>query len=159
MQCPNDKYFHPMMNICTDCTPGYYGPNCSKPCRYPGYGSWCQKECFCNMTICSHVSGCSEYDLDGHESTTSNNDIPMIIGLSLGFGIVLMIVAFFVITVANRKFYMGQIRENAHYVGSVVTEHSSTTNNLDRSPGPYTRYCGASEITDSSIYMLASSLR
>lgn len=83
----------------------------------------------------------------------------MIIGLSLGFGIVLMIVAFFVITVANRKFYMRQIRENAHYVGSVVTEHSSTTNNLDRSPGPYTRYCGASEITDSSIYMLASSLR
>lgn len=48
-----------------DCTPGYFGPNCSIPCRYPGYGSWCQKECNCNVTVCSHVNGCPEYNLDG----------------------------------------------------------------------------------------------
>lgn len=95
----------------------------------------------------------------GHESTTSNHDLPMIIGLSLGFGIVLMIVAFVVITVTNRKFYTRHIRENAHYVGSVVTEHNYTTNNLDRTPEPYTSYCSASEATESSIYMLASSCR
>lgn len=95
----------------------------------------------------------------GHESTTSNHDLPMIIGLSLGLSIVLMIVAFVVITVANRKFYTRNIRENAHSVGSVVTEHSSTTNNLDRTPEPYVSYCSASEATESSIYMLASSCR
>lgn len=95
----------------------------------------------------------------GHESTTSNHDLPMIIGLSLGLGIVLMVVAFVVITVANRKFYTRNIRENAHSVGSVVTEHSSTTNNLDRTPEPYVSYCSASEATESSIYMLASSCR
>lgn len=48
-----------------DCTPGYYGPNCVEPCRYPGYGSGCQKECSCNMTVCNHVNGCFEHDLDG----------------------------------------------------------------------------------------------
>nr|XP_034315597.1 uncharacterized protein LOC109618524 [Crassostrea gigas] len=159
MQCPDDKYFHLITKTCTDCTPGYYGPNCTIPCRYPGYGPECQKKCSCNMIVCSHVNGCSEYNLDGHESTTSNHDLPLIIGLSLGLGIVLMIVVFVVITVANRKFYTRNIRENAHSVGSVVTEHSSTTNNLDRTPEPYASYCSASEATESSIYMLASSCR
>lgn len=65
MQCPDDKYLHSITKTCTDCTPGYYGPNCTIPCRYPGYGPWCQKKCICNMTICSHVNGCSENDLDG----------------------------------------------------------------------------------------------
>lgn len=28
-------------------------------------GNGCQKECSCIMAVCSHVSGCSEYNLDG----------------------------------------------------------------------------------------------
>ncbi|XP_062610866.1 uncharacterized protein LOC134272681 [Saccostrea cucullata] len=40
------------------CKEGYFGQNCSLPCRYPNYGADCQEGCVCNRTLCHHVSGC-----------------------------------------------------------------------------------------------------
>ena len=40
------------------CSAGYFGPNCSLPCRYPNYGVECQFECVCDMENCSHITGC-----------------------------------------------------------------------------------------------------
>ncbi|XP_052711376.1 scavenger receptor class F member 1-like [Crassostrea angulata] len=42
------------------CLPGRIGENCSIPCRYPSYGSKCQKECICGESQCSPVTGCME---------------------------------------------------------------------------------------------------
>lgn len=85
----------------------------------------------------------------------------MIIGISVGFGILLMIVAFVVINTANRKFYTRQIRENAHYVGSVVTEQSITSTLYRPVDLTCTGHCSAhaGDASDSSIYMLASTIR
>lgn len=75
----------------------------------------------------------------------------MIIGLSVGFGILLMIVAFVVITTANRKFYTRHIRENAHYVGSVMTEQSITSTLYRPVDLACTGHCTAVDASDSGI--------
>ena len=41
-----------------DCSIGYYGPNCSRPCRYPNYGEKCQKSCNCKKEYCTNDKGC-----------------------------------------------------------------------------------------------------
>nr|XP_022286500.1 multiple epidermal growth factor-like domains protein 10 isoform X2 [Crassostrea virginica] len=38
--------------------PGYFGPYCSLPCRFPNYGKDCQRTCFCHPQSCDHVTGC-----------------------------------------------------------------------------------------------------
>lgn len=41
------------------CQSGYFGPNCSLPCRYPNYGLQCQLECKCKQEQnCNHITGC-----------------------------------------------------------------------------------------------------
>lgn len=40
------------------CSPGYFGINCTLPCRYPSYGIDCQSECECNKTQCDNTIGC-----------------------------------------------------------------------------------------------------
>lgn len=87
----------------------------------------------------------------------NDKDLQLIIGLSVGFGVVLVISAFIVITVVNRKFYTRHIRDNAHYVGSVVTEHSLTTS-MYKHAELYSRHGSESEPTDSDVYMLAGTL-
>ncbi|XP_062610864.1 uncharacterized protein LOC134272679 [Saccostrea cucullata] len=42
----------------TECADGYFGPNCTLPCRYPNYGDNCQSECLCAEELCNHVNGC-----------------------------------------------------------------------------------------------------
>ena len=42
----------------SECIPGYFGPNCTLPCRFPNYGLLCQKACTCNETDCNHRTGC-----------------------------------------------------------------------------------------------------
>lgn len=37
---------------------GRIGENCSIPCRYPSYGRNCQRECNCEESHCSSVTGC-----------------------------------------------------------------------------------------------------
>lgn len=43
------------------CGVGFYGFNCSKPCRYPNYGVQCQHKCDCRETFCNNKFGCREY--------------------------------------------------------------------------------------------------
>lgn len=78
----------------------------------------------------------------------------LIICLSVGIGVVLVIAAFLVINVSNRRFYTRLIKENAFYVGSVMTEHSLTTD-MYKPPESSTSYCGESEAVDSGVNMLA----
>lgn len=75
----------------------------------------------------------------------------MIIGLSVGIGIILMVVAFVVITAAKRKFSTRHIRENAHYVGSVVTEQTITSTLYRPVDLTYTGHCSAVVASDSGI--------
>nr|XP_022294264.1 tyrosine-protein kinase receptor Tie-2-like [Crassostrea virginica] len=48
------------------CSAGYFGPNCSLPCRYPSYGVGCQFKCVCGMEKCKHITGC-------HSSNSKEN--------------------------------------------------------------------------------------
>ncbi|XP_065927976.1 uncharacterized protein [Magallana gigas] len=155
IQCKVDKYYNPNKHNCTDCLPGYYKTNCSDPCRYPNYGLRCQKECNCPEKSCHHVFGCPDHKLDG---SYNDNGVQLIIGLSVGFGVVLVIAAFLVINIANRRFYTRHIRANARYIGSVVTEHSLTAN-IYKPKESYSCHCNGSEATDSSVYTLAGTLR
>lgn len=91
----------------------------------------------------------------GHHN---DNGLQLIIGLTVGIGVVLVIAAFLVINIANRRFYTRHIRENAHYIGSVVTEHSITTD-MYKPPESSNHYCIENEATDSGLYMLAGTLR
>lgn len=38
----------------------FLGKNCVTKCPYPTYGQDCQSKCYCNVTYCDHVSGCTE---------------------------------------------------------------------------------------------------
>lgn len=51
---------NPERNDCILCDRGFLGENCDTTCPYPTYGEYCQSECYCNVTSCDHVSGCTE---------------------------------------------------------------------------------------------------
>ncbi|XP_048768805.2 uncharacterized protein LOC125675318 [Ostrea edulis] len=136
----------------TVCDTGYYGPNCSLSCRYPNYGVDCQNECKCVQDLCNHISGC-DYDRGDHGSSV---DI-LIVALTVG-GIFIIIGAFVVISIANRKFFTRYVRKNAHYVASVVAEESDNTYNSlahHRTACPSNVTMG----TDNGIYALANTMR
>lgn len=40
------------------CEDGYFGPNCTSPCRYPNFGQRCQEECNCIERQCDASIGC-----------------------------------------------------------------------------------------------------
>lgn len=43
----------------TECEAGFYGINCSTPCRYPNHGKDCQQECSdCGQEKCNSTLGC-----------------------------------------------------------------------------------------------------
>ncbi|XP_078328059.1 uncharacterized protein LOC144623503 isoform X2 [Crassostrea virginica] len=52
------------------CSTGYFGPNCSLPCRHPNYGDECQFECVCGMKNCNHITGC-QHSNDSMETNTT----------------------------------------------------------------------------------------
>lgn len=41
------------------CLPGFYGNNCSQPCKYPYFGAGCQHMCICLEEECDFSIGCS----------------------------------------------------------------------------------------------------
>ena len=41
------------------CTIGFYGRNCTSPCRYLSFGMGCQELCQCLQEICNNIYGCS----------------------------------------------------------------------------------------------------
>ena len=63
----------------------------------------------------------------GTEKDHSNEDHLLAIGIPVGFGVVIVIAVFIVITITNRRFFAGHMRQNALYVGSVVAEHCVST--------------------------------
>ncbi|XP_062575879.1 multiple epidermal growth factor-like domains protein 11 isoform X2 [Saccostrea cucullata] len=44
---------------CIECSPGYFGYDCSEPCPAGYYGELCASECTCNLSLCDRVTGCS----------------------------------------------------------------------------------------------------
>ncbi|XP_022294532.2 uncharacterized protein LOC111104724 isoform X1 [Crassostrea virginica] len=118
--CLTDCSWSKEENKCKDCPPGFYGIKCLSLCRYPNYGDNCQQDCStCSEQQCDSVFGC----LTEIENDTSNQDHSLAIGIPVGFGVVIVIAVFIVITITNRRFFMGHMRQNALYVGSVVAEH------------------------------------
>lgn len=45
-------------NKITGCKDGYFGPNCTTPCRYPSFGQRCQEACNCTESKCDPSIGC-----------------------------------------------------------------------------------------------------
>lgn len=86
-----------------------------------------------------------------------DSNLALVIGCSVGLGVVMVIEAFLIITITNRRFFTRCLRENTHYVGSVVTEHTFCTNH--RPPDQYTIICENNDPTDGGIYMLGSTLQ
>lgn len=98
-------------------------------------------------SFCSILYSFGGFSLLGHDNV---KELQLIIRLSVGIGDVPVIGAFLVITVANRRFYTRYIRENARFIGSVMTEHT-ITNDMYKPPESSTRYCGESKPTDSGV--------
>ena len=46
------------INYFEECGPGYFGPNCTFICIYPGYGDGCQGICECDNKTCDIFTGC-----------------------------------------------------------------------------------------------------
>ena len=89
----------------------------------------------------------------GIENDPENKDHLLAIGIPVGFGVVIVIAVFIVITIANRRFFMGHMRQNALYVGSVVAQQCVSTH-ICRPEQP-------TSLSDSNndIYSVANSLR
>ncbi|XP_062602583.1 multiple epidermal growth factor-like domains protein 11 [Saccostrea cucullata] len=79
------------------CPDGFHGSNCKTPCRYPSYGTFCQKKCFCSIHLCNISSGCSRSNQEdknqsfatrrstvSSESTSRTTDETVIIKLTTG---------------------------------------------------------------------------
>lgn len=47
-----------LLHLLLACLSGYYGPNCTLPCRFPNYGTECQLKCDCDEQQCNHTIGC-----------------------------------------------------------------------------------------------------
>lgn len=58
-RCYEDCQWSKVINKCIECEAGFYGINCSTPCRYPNYGKDCQQECSdCGQEKCNSTLGC-----------------------------------------------------------------------------------------------------
>uniref|UniRef100_A0A8W8MNA8 Uncharacterized protein n=1 Tax=Magallana gigas TaxID=29159 RepID=A0A8W8MNA8_MAGGI len=114
---------------CIDCPDGFYGINCSRQCRTGQL----------------------------KEKFPGDSNLPMVIGIVVGVSAVLVIATLLIIELVNRRFYSRQIKLNAHYVGSVMSEHITST--LWRPTEQRIDICDVDISTDNSIYMLADSRR
>nr|XP_022295704.1 uncharacterized protein LOC111105625 [Crassostrea virginica] len=59
--CCGGYHWNSTLQSCQPCRIGFYGPNCSDACVYPGYGKDCQMECNCTiLTVAIHqMKNCS----------------------------------------------------------------------------------------------------
>eukprot|EP00105_Crassostrea_gigas_P039611 XP_019923759.1 PREDICTED: uncharacterized protein LOC109619023 [Crassostrea gigas] len=128
--CPDDKYWDNMTKDCKACGIGFYGFNCSKPCRYPNYGLQCQHNCGCSETFCNNTSGCPEYYSKGvtkssnhddvNEHSTSDKTIVIIATLISGFFVV--IVSIIVVTMLLKRHLSRRILTTEKNIDSFVVE-------------------------------------
>nr|XP_034335161.1 uncharacterized protein LOC117692166 isoform X3 [Crassostrea gigas] len=129
--CENDCVWSPQNNECIDCQIGYYGINCSSPCRYPNYGSGCQQECsLCGKETCNSAFGCpttgtttsiEENQSKGDQRDTIKLD-PIIIGIVTSSGFFLVLISFVIVTILNRKRFVRKLRKRVHYIESVIED-------------------------------------
>lgn len=56
---PSDLQLNVTKHLIVACPDGFIGNNCQIPCRFPGYGYWCQSECQCSKNYCNHITGCN----------------------------------------------------------------------------------------------------
>ncbi|XP_056014747.1 uncharacterized protein LOC125676900 [Ostrea edulis] len=148
--CPENYRFSFSKEKCIECDAGYHGLNCSLSCRFPNYGEDCQNLCQCRLELCSHISGCA-YDADNEDDCSSKNILISVLAIG---GTLLIIGAFVVIWRANRKFFTRHLRNNAHYVASVMAEQFSnapTTSVYHRTANPV----NATTATDNGAYAFA----
>nr|XP_034330963.1 cell death abnormality protein 1-like isoform X2 [Crassostrea gigas] len=54
------KIWNEMLPKCEECNVGFFGINCSIPCRYPSYGNKCQSLCNCLEIDCHPATGCKD---------------------------------------------------------------------------------------------------
>lgn len=92
-----------------------------------------------------------------YQKLPGDSNLPMVIGIVVGVSAVLVIATLLIIEFVNRRFYSRQIKLNAHYVGSVMSEHITST--LWRPTEQRIDICDVDISTDNSIYMLADSRR
>nr|XP_022294536.1 uncharacterized protein LOC111104725 isoform X3 [Crassostrea virginica] len=77
--------------------------------------------------VSNNATPCLAVLQKGTEKDHSNEDHLLAISIPVGFGVVIVIAVFIVITITNRRFFAGHMRQNALYVGSVVAEHCVST--------------------------------
>ncbi|XP_052707558.1 uncharacterized protein LOC128182843 [Crassostrea angulata] len=100
-KCYKDCQWNEAFNKCIDCETGFYGENCSSPCRYPNYGKYCQQDCsHCNLDECNSKLGCMSSDIPTSQdyNTSKEKSIKLkyiIIGLiAFGFFATFIIIAY-----------------------------------------------------------------
>ncbi|XP_056014156.1 protein draper-like isoform X2 [Ostrea edulis] len=148
-----------------DCEAGYYGRNCSLPCRYPNYGKKCQSECNCTKTLCSYITGCqpstdnvliytttekdnitdiiliyTTTEKDEH-STAVKEDLQtvIIIGCSIVFGVIVFFVSI-IIALVKRNKQSKRKKEQDCDVDSEFSSYQSIRSDTERSTTSG-RYC------------------
>ncbi|XP_061194943.1 cell death abnormality protein 1-like [Saccostrea echinata] len=70
--CLPGFYWNKDSKVCTECKRGFFGHDCSNPCRYPNYGKRCQKECNCTEDFCDIAVGCRSCKVGYYGKTCSN---------------------------------------------------------------------------------------
>ncbi|XP_062605554.1 uncharacterized protein LOC134267349 [Saccostrea cucullata] len=56
--CCSGTVWDNLKQKCIECSPGYYGLNCTSVCQYPTYGRTCKFKCSCNEEFCDIAFGC-----------------------------------------------------------------------------------------------------
>ncbi|XP_048768920.2 uncharacterized protein LOC125675349 [Ostrea edulis] len=108
-----------------DCKAGYYGINCSIPCRYPNFGLDCQMKCHCPKEFCNARMGCV-YDISTsvyyttkrtQEKSPWTSSKEIVIGVLIFCG-VLMVYIIYLLTVINKRKCKSNQRTLSSYSGS-----------------------------------------
>ncbi|XP_061177282.1 multiple epidermal growth factor-like domains protein 11, partial [Saccostrea echinata] len=113
----------------TSCHPGYFGINCSWPCRYSNYGDDCQSICNCEKSLCNITYGCISVEGESMERSTLNadhgmprTDFPINITIVSG-GFLLVIMSIIVAALISTKHISNRIQRFDNYIYSTRVHH------------------------------------
>ncbi|XP_061176113.1 uncharacterized protein LOC133185070 [Saccostrea echinata] len=121
------------------CRSGYFGINCSWPCRYPNYGEDCQSKCNCEEHMCNISYECRYNNVNTvtaqtrQKSTYSTKYRPqkmdssvnfIMIGILTSVGFFLVIISIIVIANLNRKHFSQRIRQTEQFIDSVMVDNA-----------------------------------
>ncbi|XP_062581430.1 multiple epidermal growth factor-like domains protein 10 [Saccostrea cucullata] len=135
----DDVTTFPVKPTKTNCKAGYFGINCSRPCRFPNYGEDCQSECDCEEHVCNVSFGCSYNNVTSVTPKTrqtsifatkygpqkrESSGIMIMIGILTSVGFCLVIFSIIVIAVLNRKHFSRRIRQTEQFIDSVMVDNA-----------------------------------